>query len=405
MAWSRGRSLNTSCSAALGAWGTVVSYFPLLMARMTALCCSSMRAWMSWSGAVGPVNRVVVAAPAAVQDLAPQVDQRLDPGIGQSLVLGLDMEDPVAVADVAVVAGDHGASCRRTRSASSGMTSQAISRSAWSPSRATTALASWSIRTGLARSAGQGIRLGRGRGGGRWRRRRLQVRDRAGVQQVREREAVREGRSGRRRQAGEGGRRRFQAHQAVTLVGPVDRFGGTSRARVVVGQGRVQVRAQGRAAPRRSPGRHPAPGSSGRVSGKEELRQGEGFGQHRGCGRRGRRVRGRERRGRCCRGGAALPDPVPPAPAVRTPRRSRPTVPAPPRPLRGPVSPQVQVAGLHVARPYRPGLQVFGAKLQHVVVFRPGHGPRDPGQLPGFLGRFLRGRGRRPRAPASPAGA
>jgi len=54
-----------------------------------------------------PGQEIVVAPPVAVQDLAAHIDQRLDLRVSDAFVLGLDVEDPVAMPDIGIVASDH----------------------------------------------------------------------------------------------------------------------------------------------------------------------------------------------------------------------------------------------------------------------------------------------------------
>jgi hypothetical protein len=57
--------------------------------------------------ALAAVDQLGVAGAAGRQDLSADVDQALDQGVSGPLVLGLDVEDHVVVANVGVVPGDH----------------------------------------------------------------------------------------------------------------------------------------------------------------------------------------------------------------------------------------------------------------------------------------------------------
>jgi len=52
-------------------------------------------------------EQVLIGGAIAIEDFPAHIDEGFDLGVGQAFVLGLDMEDPVAMADIRVVAGDH----------------------------------------------------------------------------------------------------------------------------------------------------------------------------------------------------------------------------------------------------------------------------------------------------------
>src|SRR6185436_13702545 len=57
---------------------------------------------------IGPCGeQTLVRAPVGREDLASQIDQRFDGGIGNSLVLGLDVVNPPVMLHIRVVSGDH----------------------------------------------------------------------------------------------------------------------------------------------------------------------------------------------------------------------------------------------------------------------------------------------------------